>query len=105
MPIEIETVPQFNLRRIYNPDFKNGVEVEWQEDGGRQHTCTGTIICEDKGQFGQNPFGHYSIRVDMEPISNYHHACHTASEMHLQTVCRSLDLHNLRLKGTLRTPI
>lgn len=97
MSTEFETV-RFGLRRMYDPALVNGAKVEWQEGTSLQPLCTGTIVCEDKGDFGQNPFGHYTIRVDMEPIVNYHRACRTASEMHHQTVSRSIDLHKLRLR-------
>lgn len=98
MATVVETVSQFNLRRMFDADFKNGVEVEWQDGGGGQFTCYGTIVCEDKGELGQNPFGHYSIRVDPDDNENFYRACHTAREMHNQMVCRSIDLHKLRLR-------
>lgn len=75
--------------------FNNGDRVVWQERSG-QVTCSGTIVCEDRHQDGSNPLGFYTIRVDMEPIANYHYSCHTASEMHHRTVSRSIILHQLR---------
>ena len=97
MATVIETLSYFELRRMFDPDFTNGAKVEWNEG---QHVCQGTIVCEDRYDLGHNPFGHYTIRVHMEPISNYHHACHTAREMNSQTVSRSIDLHKLRLASS-----
>jgi len=91
----VETVSKFEVRRMYDPDFKNGVEVEWNESS---HVCHGILICEDKGDLGQNPFGHYTIHVSPDNNENFYRACHTAREMHNQMVCRSIDLHKLRLR-------
>ena len=83
--------------------FKNGDKVEWDEFSGSV-ICTGTIICEEVREnaaaLGVHPnqFGHYTIAVDMDPIENYHRACHTAREMHSQWVSRSIVLHKLRLR-------
>lgn len=84
--------------------FVKGDKVEWEESSGGRGTCTGTIICEDTRPNAAalgvhpNPFGHYTIAVDIVPIENYHRACHTAREMSSQWVCRSIDLHKLRLR-------
>lgn len=96
MAVCVDQIDKY-LSRQYDPDFKNGVEVEWN-DG--VYICTGKIISESRGVLGQNTYGHYSIAVDMDPISNYHKACHTASEMHHQTVERSITLHLLRLRAS-----
>lgn len=79
--------------------FNSGDRVQWLERNGSV-TCTGTIAYEDRHQDGSNPLGFYTIRVDMEPISNYHYACHTASEMHHQTVSRSTLLNQLQLQSS-----
>lgn len=88
--------------------FKNGDKVEWEESSGGRGTCYGTIVSEDRDAtkialgMNPNPFGHWTIAVDMEPISNYHKACHTAYEMSSQWVCRSTQLHQLRPRGSKR---
>lgn len=73
--------------------FKNGDRVQWQEGGGGQYTCTGTIINEEKYPNGTNPYGHWCIRVDDE---HYLRACRTASEMNLHWVTRSVTFNHLR---------
>lgn len=81
--------------------FEHGSRVEWDEFSGRV-VCKGTVICEEIRENAEalgvhpNPFGHYTIAVDMEPISNYHSSCHTAREMNSQCVSRSIVLHKLR---------
>ena len=90
--------------------FAKGVQVEWEESSGGRGTCYGTIICEDRDAtkialgMNPNPFGHWTIQVDMDPIANYHRACHTAYEMNSTWVSRSVDLHKLRLRGSKREP-
>lgn len=81
--------------------FKNGDRVEWDERSGTV-VCKGTVVCEEVRENADilgvpaNPFGFYTIAVDMEPISNYHYACHTAREMSSQWVSRSVELNKLR---------
>lgn len=77
--------------------FKNGDRVKWQEGSCGQHTCTGTIINEEKYPNGTNPFGHWCIRVDDE---HWLRACHTASEMHMKWVTRSVVFNKLRMEST-----
>jgi hypothetical protein len=77
--------------------FKHGDRVQWQEGGVGQYTCTGSVINEEKYQNGTNPFGHWCIKVDDE---HYLRACHTASEMNLHWVNRSVVFNKLRPEGT-----
>lgn len=75
--------------------MQHGDQVQWQEGGAGQYTCTGTIISEERYQNGTNPFGHYYIRVDQE---HWLRACHTAREMSAQCVTRSIQFNRLRIK-------
>ena len=73
--------------------IKAGDRVEWQEGAGKQYTCTGTVVNEEKYQNGTNPYGHFCIRVDDE---HYLRACHTATEMNQHWVTRSVVFNDLR---------
>lgn len=73
--------------------FKPGDRVQWQEGGGGQYTCTGTVINEERYPNGTNPYGHWCMSVDKE---HYLRACHTAREMSSQWVTRSVTFNKLR---------
>lgn len=73
--------------------IKSGDRVEWQEGGGKQFTCTGTVINEEKYQNGTNPYGFFCINVDDE---HWLQACHTAREMSSHWVNRSVTFNDLR---------
>lgn len=77
--------------------FSSGQRVVWQEGGGGQFTCSGTIINEEKYQNGTNPFGHWNIRVDDEHRLR---ACHTAYECSTGCVVRTVVFNKLRPEGT-----
>jgi hypothetical protein len=70
--------------------FAHGDRVQWLD--GR-HTCTGTIVCnlvDNK----HRPTDYYEISVDTG--HSYNRACHTAHEMHMGWVCRSVSVNGLR---------
>ena len=73
--------------------LKHGERVQWTEGGAHQHVCTGHIICEDKHADGSNPNGFYTIRVDDDHRLR---ACHTAHELHMGWVSRSIQFSNLK---------
>lgn len=82
---------------MLNGKLEHGDRVQWQEGGGGQFTCTGTIINEEKYQDGRNPYGHWNICVD---DAGYPRACRTASEMNLHWVVRSVVFNKVRLLET-----
>ena len=80
-----------------NLQFTKGQRVIWQDGGAGQHTCSGTIINEEKYPNGSNPYGHWSIKVDDQHRSR---ACYTAREMSSGQVTRSVVFNRLRVEGT-----
>lgn len=77
---------------MYTRGIKADDRVEWFE-GNSRRLCTGTVVNEEKYQNGTNPYGHFCIKVDDE---HYLRACHTATEMHLHWVNRSVTFNDLR---------
>lgn len=73
--------------------IKAGDRVTWLEGTGHR-ICRGTVINEEKYQNGTNPYGAFNIRVDDQYLSI---ACHTAREMHLGWVVRSVTFNDLDL--------
>lgn len=72
--------------------FNSGDRVQWQEGSAGHYTCTGTIVNEEKYADGSNPLGWYNIRVD---DGCWRIACHTAYEMSMHWVTRSVVFNKL----------